>query len=148
MTFNLQNPFSLQSFYTHKKIGTYSVKNSSWREERESILICMYILLSGRSNKLAKLQRRKTVFCCIYAKISIMNLSKQKSNVCLPGDGVGEKELLPITMSVGNCTLSEPAGNVCYVEQRLTFVLLVPTQNTRTDGKHMNKLSMKYLEEI
>lgn len=77
-----------------------------------------------------------------------MNLSKQKSNVCLPGDGVGEKEFLPITMTVGNCALCKPAGNVCYVEQRLTFALLVPTQNIRSNGKHMNKLSMKYLEEI
>jgi len=41
-----------------------------------------------------------------------MNLTKQKSNVCLPGDRVEEKEFLPINMSVGNYTLREPVGNV------------------------------------
>lgn len=58
MTFNLQNAFSLQFFFSHKN-DAYFVKNS-FREEKGSILIWMCILLS-RSNRLAELQKRKTI---------------------------------------------------------------------------------------
>lgn len=63
MTFNLQNAFSLQFFFSHKT-DAYFVKNSSG-EEKGSILIWMCILLLRRSDRLAELQKRKTVFCCI-----------------------------------------------------------------------------------
>lgn len=64
MTFNLQNAFSLQFFFSHKT-DAYFVKNS-FREEKGSILIWMCILLLRRSNRLAELQEKN----CILLHIS------------------------------------------------------------------------------